>query len=337
MTNPKIEFIKSLFCDAKAISRDTGMSWELILAQAAQETGWGEKVLAGTHNIFNIKASGEWSGESKTFHVWEIVGGKKVWVDAPFRVYPDYGAALRDRVEFLKKNPRYAKAGLFDKGTIGTLRGEATALQEAGYATDPEYAENLETVFKGRTMQAAVKQAEEAGCDCCNGVSIIKLTDATRAPLANTKVKLTTQAKEVVVTTSESGEVGIKPPESPFELAIAVWSELLQKWFPSDKKLLISNTAQAYTVISPYVGFKAKTAPHVPPPSSPPAGATSASAGNGGSAYSIRRGDTLGGIAKAHGLSYQTLAAFNNIQPPYWIAAGTNIRIPGKVELQRRM
>ncbi len=128
MTNSKIEFIKSLYCDAKAVSRDTGMSWELILAQAAQETGWGEKVLAGTHNIFNIKASGAWSGESKTFHVWEIVGGKKVWVDAPFRVYPDYGAALRDRVEFLKQNPRYTKAGLFDTGTVGTLKGEALSL-----------------------------------------------------------------------------------------------------------------------------------------------------------------------------------------------------------------
>jgi uncharacterized protein (TIGR02594 family) len=334
MTNPKIEFIKSLYCDAKAVSRDTGMSWELILAQAAQETGWGEKVLAGTHNIFNIKASGAWSGESKTFHVWEIVGGKKVWVDAPFRVYPDYGAALRDRVEFLKQNPRYTKAGLFDTGTVGTLKGEAAALQKAGYATDPDYSENLEAVFTGRTMRAAIKEAEEAGCDCCKGASIVRLTDATRTPLANTKVKLKTPAKEVVVTTSEAGEVGIKPPESPFELAIEVWSDLLQSWFPSDKKILISKTAQAHTFISPHIGFRAKTVPHVPPSSSPPQRAISSTVVSNGSEYSIRRGDTLGGIAKANGVSYRTLAAFNHIQPPYRIAAGAKLRIPGKADLK---
>jgi uncharacterized protein (TIGR02594 family) len=337
MTNPKIEFIKSLYCDAKTVSRDTGMSWELILAQAAQETGWGEKVLAGTHNIFNVKASGEWIGETKTFRVWEIVEGKKVWIDAPFRVYPDYGTALHDRVDFLKRNPRYSKAGLFDTGTIGTLRGEAAALQRAGYATDPEYAENLEAVFTGRTMRAAIKEAEDAGCDCCKGASIVKVTDATRAPLANTKVKLKTPAKEVVVTTSPSGEVGIKPPESPFELAIEIWSDLLQIWFPSDKKLLISETAQAHTVISPHLGFKAKTEPHVPPSISPASAAAFTPASTRGADYSIRRGDTLGGIAKAHGLSFKSLAAFNRIQAPYRITAGTKLRIPGKVDMKSRL
>ncbi len=332
MSNPKIEFIKSLYCDARAVSRETGMSWELILAQAAQETGWGQKVLAGTYNIFNIKSSGGWTGESKTFHVWEIVGGKKVWVDAPFRVYPDYGAALRDRVEFLKNNPRYARAGLFDSGTIGTLKGEAGALQRAGYATDPEYADNLETVFKGPTMRTAIKEAEETGCDCCKGASVIKITDAARAPLANTKVRLKAGAKEVVVVTSKAGEVGIKPPESPFELAIEVWSELLQQWFPSDKRLKISKNAQAHTVISPHIGFKAKTALHVPPAASAAHSDGKLSPESGGAEYSIRRGDTLGAIAAAHGLSYKTLAEFNHIPSPYRITAGGKLRIPGKAE-----
>lgn len=135
------------------------MSWELVLAQAAQETGWGQKVLAGTNNLFNIKASPGWQGETRMFNVWEIENGRKVWRDQPFRVYGSVEEALRDRIEFLRNNPRYGKAGLFDPQTLGDFGLEARALQRAGYATDPAYAENLERVFNGRTMQSALAVA----------------------------------------------------------------------------------------------------------------------------------------------------------------------------------
>ena len=137
MSNPKIDFIATLYGPARACAEATGCSWELILAQASLETGWGQKVLDGTNNIFNIKADAAWKGQRKTFNVWEIINGKKVWMDQEFRVYPDYAAALLDRVEFLKSNPRYRRAGLFDEGIMGTLEGEARALQRGKYATDP--------------------------------------------------------------------------------------------------------------------------------------------------------------------------------------------------------
>ena len=60
----KIAFIKSLYCPARAVSAETGCSWELILAQAAGETGWGEKTLPGTNNVFNIKSSAQWKGSA---------------------------------------------------------------------------------------------------------------------------------------------------------------------------------------------------------------------------------------------------------------------------------
>ena len=156
----KEKFIADLYPAAKKISQETGMSWELILAQAAQETGWGQHQLQGTNNIFNIKAGGGWDGPTKTFNVWEIEDGKKVWKDQPFRVYSSVEEALRDRVEFLRENPRYAKAGLFDEGVKGNFEKEAAALQKAGYATDPNYAQSLENVFNGPTMQRAIRTAQ---------------------------------------------------------------------------------------------------------------------------------------------------------------------------------
>lgn len=50
----KEKFIIDLYPVALAESKQTGLSWELILAQTAQETDWGQKVLPGTHNLYNI-------------------------------------------------------------------------------------------------------------------------------------------------------------------------------------------------------------------------------------------------------------------------------------------
>lgn len=159
----KEEFIADLYPAAVRVSKQTGMSAELILAQAALETGWGEKVLPGTNNIFNIKDSKGWDGPTKTFNVWEIEGGKKVWKDQDFRVYGSIEEALTDRVKFLQENGRYARAGLFDQGTLGNLDKEARALQKAGYATDPHYAEQLAKVFDGPTMRRGIALAESRG------------------------------------------------------------------------------------------------------------------------------------------------------------------------------
>ncbi|MGF6492874.1 peptidoglycan hydrolase-like protein with peptidoglycan-binding domain [Luteibacter sp. 621] len=163
----KEQFIADLYPAALKVSKETSLSVELTLAQAAGETGWGEKILPGTHNLFNIKADPSWHGPTKTFHVWEIEHGKKVWKDQDFRVYGSYEEAIADRAKFLKENPRYGKAGLFDPGTLGNLEKEADALKKAGYATDPDYATNMRAIYAGRTMRHGIELAtghrQEAG------------------------------------------------------------------------------------------------------------------------------------------------------------------------------
>jgi len=155
------QFIARLYPAARKISQETGLSWELMLAQAVHETGWGRNALPGTNNMFNIKAFGGWTGPSKTFRVHETYGhdGKKTWEHHPFRVYETVEDSFRDRANFLRENPRYAKAGLFDEGTLGDLEGEARALQRAGFATDKSYAQYLAEVFNGRTMRRGIALA----------------------------------------------------------------------------------------------------------------------------------------------------------------------------------
>ncbi len=51
--------------------------------------------------------------------------------------------------------------------------------------------------------------------------------------------------------------------------------------------------------------------------------------------YSVRRGDTLGGVAKRFGTSVDAVAQANNIQNPDRIAAGARLHIPDSFETQQ--
>ncbi len=159
MTTPQQQFIVDIYPAVHKVAQETGVSEKLLLAQAAAETGWGQKTLAGTNNLYNIKADSGWHGESKTFHVPEFRNHHRVMEDAKFRVYGSYEESIKDRIKFVQENPTYAKHGLNDPGVKGNLEGEAKALQAAGYATDPNYAKNLIEIANGPTMRKGLALA----------------------------------------------------------------------------------------------------------------------------------------------------------------------------------
>lgn len=150
----KTAFVVSIAPAARAVATRTGLSYELILAQAVQETGWGTQVFPNSYNIFGIKADRSWTGPTVMGWTHEVVNGVRVRVREPFRVYANYEEAIEDRVRFLQTNPRYA--GLFAPGVMGDYAKEAAVLQSAGYATDRAYAANLVAVVRGPTMQRAL-------------------------------------------------------------------------------------------------------------------------------------------------------------------------------------
>ena len=69
-----------------------------------------------------------------------------------FRSYGSPEEAVDDYVNFLKKNKRYEKAGVFETKTSGEY---FSALQKAGYATDPEYAKKLTSATEGTKKKIA--------------------------------------------------------------------------------------------------------------------------------------------------------------------------------------
>ena len=138
------KFKEGLSQDAQSAGQALGVDPDIILAQAALETGWGKHI--PKNGLFGIKSHGKPGGVTRSTK--EFVNGKEVTVNASFRAYSSYSQSFQDYVNFIKSNPRYAKA-LQAK----TPEEYARELQKAGYATDPRYAEKIISIYhrlKGR-------------------------------------------------------------------------------------------------------------------------------------------------------------------------------------------
>ncbi len=136
-------FMKRLEAPAQAASRRTGVPAELILAQAALETGWGRREIptadgGNSYNLFGIKAGRNWNGRTTDVTTHEYIGGQRTRVVDTFRVYGSYEEAFTDYARLIGDNPRYAEVT-----TAGNAEQAARALQAGGYATDPAYADKL--------------------------------------------------------------------------------------------------------------------------------------------------------------------------------------------------
>ncbi|WP_024562409.1 flagellar assembly peptidoglycan hydrolase FlgJ [Siccibacter turicensis] len=137
------DFLAQLALPARLASQQSGIPHHLILAQAALESGWGQRQIKTesgepSFNLFGVKASGSWKGPVTEITTTEFENGEAKKVKAKFRVYGSYLEALSDYVGLLTRNPRYAAVT-----TAATPEQGAQALQSAGYATDPNYARKL--------------------------------------------------------------------------------------------------------------------------------------------------------------------------------------------------
>lgn len=116
---------------------------EIVAAQWALESGWGEKQ-SGRNNYFGIKATNGEKGSKVNTH--EVINGKRVSLQDSFKDYDTLEEGIADRVNFTQRNPRYRRAGYFDASSPAEA---AYSLQKAGYATDPNYANSLINIIKG--------------------------------------------------------------------------------------------------------------------------------------------------------------------------------------------
>lgn len=132
-------FIAQIAPAAQADMRAFGILASVTIAQAILESGWGR--FAPGNNLFGIKGSGQQQATQ------EFINGKWLQIVDGFRVYESWYESIRDHSLLLAGNPRYTKV-LNERD----YRSASWGLLNAGYATDPQYADKLIRIIEGSDL-----------------------------------------------------------------------------------------------------------------------------------------------------------------------------------------
>jgi flagellar protein FlgJ len=165
------QFVKKYSPYVNRITKGTGLLTGTVLGQAILESSgkyntggqWlvgGSKLSQEANNYFGIKASPQWKGRVYNISTREVINGKDKYQKDDFRKYNSVEDSIKDHLNFLLTNPRYRKAGVFEAKTVAE---QAAAIKKAGYATDPNYANAVTSVYESvkgsvsKTIEVAKK------------------------------------------------------------------------------------------------------------------------------------------------------------------------------------
>src|SRR6478735_4666463 len=119
-----------------------GIPAAVTIAQAIDESGWGQSALAiRDHNLFGIKGTGP--AGTDMLSTQEYQNGHYVTVTAPFRVYHNVAESIADHGHLLANGSSYQHA-MTDRHLPDAFATDLTGV----YATDPNYGSSLIAIMK---------------------------------------------------------------------------------------------------------------------------------------------------------------------------------------------
>ncbi len=151
------EFVNRVMPSIQRAASALGVDPKGMLAQAALETGWGQRMPraadgSSSHNMFGIKAGNEWTGARATADSMEVINGVATPRRTAFRAYASVEESINDFANLLKNSPRY-KDVIAAGGNTGAY---IAAMGNSGYATDPDYSNKLNQILGSDTLQSAL-------------------------------------------------------------------------------------------------------------------------------------------------------------------------------------
>jgi peptidoglycan hydrolase FlgJ len=151
------QFVHRVLPSIERAASELGVDPLGILAQAALETGWGQRMPRNTdgspsHNLFGIKAGEDWTGARAPADTIEVTNGVATSHRVSFRAYASIDQSVSDFAALLKNSPRYRDVLAAGGDPVAFI----ARLGQSGYATDPEYANKLNQILRSDTLQSAL-------------------------------------------------------------------------------------------------------------------------------------------------------------------------------------
>src|SRR5271167_2906864 len=151
------EFVARIMPPIRRAASTLGLDPMGMLAQAALETGWGQRMPRNADgslslNLFGIKAGDGWSGARATADSMEVSNGVAKLTRTAFRAYGSMEESVNDFASLLKNSPRYRDV----VAAGGDVQAYIDGIGKSGYATDPDYANKLNQILHSDTLKAAL-------------------------------------------------------------------------------------------------------------------------------------------------------------------------------------
>jgi peptidoglycan hydrolase FlgJ len=151
------QFIDHVMPSIRRAAAALGVNPKGLLAQAALETGWGQRMPrnadgSSSLNLFGVKAGDEWAGARATADTVEFNNGVATPRRSVFRSYGSIEESVSDFANLLKNSPRYRQAIAAGADPQHYIDG----IGRSGYATDPDYADKLSQILNSGALQAAL-------------------------------------------------------------------------------------------------------------------------------------------------------------------------------------
>ncbi len=135
-------FISAVAPGAMASQRAYGVPAAVTIAQAIEESNWGQSLLASQdHNLFGMKGTGPAGSEALPTQEYE--NGQWITTTAPFRVYHNFAESIDDHGRLLADSGYYGQAMAMRRAP----NAFASALTGV-YATDPGYGAKLISLMR---------------------------------------------------------------------------------------------------------------------------------------------------------------------------------------------
>ena len=193
-----------------------GVLPSITAAQAILESGWGSSELAKApnNNLFGIKDSEDWNGESVTVLTQEYVNGGYITVNAAFRKYASWNDSVVDHAKFFTST-EWRKNNYRKVVNETDYRIAAQELKNAGYATDPNYPGKLIRLIEAYKLY-------EWDAMCNNSISTVENegveSQYPKADLAITGLNNATGSYDLVI-------LNLIAPRGFKEVLVPTWSE----------------------------------------------------------------------------------------------------------------